>query len=55
MFQCQSNSANLKLIGGPGNAGILVLSNNIASCSQISIIHQSPAGIYEREIDLKTL
>ncbi len=55
MFQCQSNSANLKLINGPGSAGILVLNNNITKCSQISIINQSPTGIYEQEIDLKTL
>ncbi len=53
MFQCQSGAANLKLIGGPGSAGILVLNNVISKCDQISIIHQSPAGIYEHEIDLK--
>ena len=53
MFQCQSGAANLKLIGGPGSAGILVLNNNITKCNQISILNQSPAGIYEQEIDLK--
>ncbi len=52
MFQCQSVSANLKAIGGPGNAGILVMSNNITKCKQISIINQSLTGIYEQEIDL---
>lgn len=52
MFQCQSVSANLKAIGGPGNAGILVMSNNITKCNQISIINQSLTGIYEQEIDL---
>ncbi|RGO25652.1 type II CRISPR RNA-guided endonuclease Cas9 [Dorea sp. OM02-2LB] len=55
MFQCQSGSANLKMIGGPGNAGILVMNNNISKVKQISIIHQSPTGIYEKEIDLKKL
>ena len=52
MFQCQSVSANLKAIGGPGNAGILVMNNNITNCNQISIINQSPTGVYEQEIDL---
>jgi hypothetical protein len=55
MFQCQSGSANLKLIGGPGSAGILVLNNNITNLKKISIINQSPTGIYQQEIDLKTL
>lgn len=52
IFQCQSGSANLKLIGGPGSAGILVMNNDISKCNQISIINQSPTGIYEQEIDL---
>lgn len=52
LFQCQSGAANLKMIGGPGNAGILVMNNNITKYNQISIINQSPTGIYEEEIDL---
>ena len=55
MFQCQSVASNLKLIGGPASAGILVLNNNITTCKNISIINQSPTGIYEQEIDLKTI
>lgn len=55
MFQCQSVAANLSLIGGPGHAGILVMNNDITKCNQISVINQSPTGIYEQEIDLKKL
>lgn len=55
MFQCQSGSADLRLIGGVGNAGILHLNSNITNCKQISIIHQSITGVYEQEINLKTL
>lgn len=55
MFQCQSGAANLKLIDGPAHAGILVLNNDITKCGQISIINQSPAGLYEQEIDLKKI
>lgn len=55
MFQCQSGAANLKLLHGPAKAGILVLNSAISKCSQIAVIHQSPTGIYEQEIDLKTI
>ena len=55
LFQCQSGSANLKLIGGPGSAGILVLNSDITKCQDICIINQSPAGIHEQIVDLKAL
>ena len=55
LFQCQSAAANLKLIGGPASAGILVMNNNIMKCKQISIINQSVTGIYKKEIDLLKL
>ncbi len=55
MFQCQSSSANLKLIDGPASAGIIKIGNNISNIGQISIINQSPTGIYEQEIYLKSL
>lgn len=52
LFQCQSSAANLKLIEGPANAGILVMNNNLKKCKSISIINQSSTGIFEQEIDL---
>ncbi len=55
LFQCNSSLANLTGIGGAKNAGTLKLSKDITKCGQISIIYQSPAGIREREIDLKRL
>lgn len=55
MFQCQSGAANLKLIDGPGSAGILVLNNNITKLNNISIINQSVTGVFEKEIDLGEL
>lgn len=55
LFQCQSSTSNLKLIHGPNEAGKLVLNNIISKCNQVSIIHQSPTGIYEQEIDLKKI
>lgn len=55
LFQCQSGSANLKLIGGPASAGILYLNSNISDAGEILIINQSPSGIYEKRIDLLRL
>lgn len=52
MFQCNSSGANLKAIDGPGKAGLLVMNNNITKCKSISIIYQSPTGIFEQEVDL---
>lgn len=55
MFQCQSGTANLKLIGGAVSAGKLVMNSNITKCKNIYIINQSPAGIFEKKIDLQKL
>ena len=55
MFQCQSVASDLKLIEGPGKAGILVLNSNITKCKNICVINQSPTGIYEKVIDLQKL
>ena len=55
LFQCNSTLADLSGIAGPGNAGSLVLSNEIGKYDSIAIIHQSPTGIYEQEIDLNKL
>ncbi|MCI8770555.1 MAG: type II CRISPR RNA-guided endonuclease Cas9 [Lachnospiraceae bacterium] len=55
LFQCQSTTANLSLIGGPKSAGIIRLNNNISKLNHICIIHQSITGFYEQVIDLKAL
>ena len=55
IFQCQASYANLKLIDGSKEAGVIRINNNITNLKKISIINQSPTGIYQQEIDLKTL
>ena len=55
MFQCNSVSSNLKLIKGAGSAGIITLSKTISNCKKLSIIYQSPTGLFEQEIDLLKL
>lgn len=55
LFECQSSVANLKLIGGTANAGTIKINSNIVKYNQVFIVNQSPTGIYEQEIDLKTI
>ncbi len=55
LFQCNSSLANLKMIGGGGKAGTLVMNNNITKLDNIAIINQSPTGFYEHRIDLKKI
>lgn len=55
LFQCQSMTADLGIMGGPKNAGKLYLNNNITKYNKVSIINQSPTGIYQKEIDLKRI
>lgn len=54
-FQCPNSIANITLIGGDAEAGKTTINYNISDIKQISIINQSPTGIYEQEIDLKTI
>lgn len=55
LFQCTSQLANLQLIDGPGNAGMLLLNNDVSKLEDIKIINQSITGFYEQVIDLKTI
>lgn len=55
MFQCHSGFSNLVKIDGGSKVGIPKINCNIEKYKQISIINQSPTGIYEQEIDLKKL
>lgn len=53
LFQCNSTKSDLRLINGAHYAGVLKMTSNISKCNQISIINQSPTGIFQQEIDLK--
>lgn len=55
LFGCASSPANLKLINGPGHAGILIMGFDISGADRVSIINQSITGFYEQVIDLKTV
>lgn len=47
LFGCASSPANLKLINGPGHAGILIMGFDISGADRVSIINQSITGFYE--------
>lgn len=55
MFRCNPQSADLSLIGGPKNAGILVLRNDVTKQKSIKIIYQSSTGLFEKVTDLSAL
>ncbi len=55
LFQCNSQTADLKAINGGESAGSIKITNDITKSQQIHIINQSITGFYEQVIDLKTI
>lgn len=55
LFQCNSSSANISLLGGAAHSGILVKSSNITKVRDIKMIYQSPTGFFEQVVDLQTI
>lgn len=45
----------MRAIGGAKDTGTLKIGKNISELSKISIINQSPTGLFEQEIDLLKL
>jgi len=57
-FQCNATAVNLKRIeefGGSSAAGVIDLMNNLTKFESVKLINQSPSGLFETEIDLKTI
>lgn len=54
-FQCNAVYPSLELIGGPKLTGRIQKSSNISNFDSIKLIHQSPTGLFEKEINLKEL
>ncbi|MEL7604443.1 MAG: type II CRISPR RNA-guided endonuclease Cas9 [Sedimentibacter saalensis] len=52
LFQCNSVSSDLSLINGGKYSGIILLSNVISNYKHVTIINQSPTGIFSKEVDL---
>ena len=52
LTQCANLGADLSLIGGAKKSGVMLISKEITKCQEFKLIHQSPTGIFENEIDL---
>ncbi|QEJ94056.1 type II CRISPR RNA-guided endonuclease Cas9 [Treponema phagedenis] len=52
LFGAINGTANLTLIGGRPSTGEMKISNNISNLKQCILIHQSPTGVFEQQIDL---
>lgn len=50
--QVGGRKANLTLIGETKDAGAMTINKNITDAEEFVLIHQSPAGLYETEINL---
>lgn len=55
LFNTTPALADLSLIGGAKNAGVLLMSGTLGNTDKISIVHQSVTGLFEKEEDLMSL
>ena len=55
LTQLANLKVDLSLIGGDPKGGKLKINKNISGTEEFVLINQSPAGLYETEIDLKTI
>ena len=44
--------ADVSLIGGKKQSGTLYINKEVTSYKECELIYQSPAGLYERKVDL---
>ena len=55
LFQCNRINADLTLIGGAKNSGIVLLTKNLSAKNKLYIVNQSPTGLFEQYVDLMTV
>ncbi len=55
LTQLGNLGADLSLIGGAKKTGVTLISKTISDAEEFVLINQSPTGLYESEIDLKTI
>lgn len=51
-FKCNAESSDLNAIGGSSNAGVFLISKEITKYSKVSVVNQSPTGLFDQEMDL---
>ena len=55
LTQLSNMGADLSMIGESKKTGITLISKIVSEADEFVLINQSPAGLYESEIDLKTI
>lgn len=55
LFQCNSLTADLRLIGGVPRAGSFMMSDTLAHDKDVELIHQSVTGLFEKRVKLNKL
>lgn len=55
IFQCNSSGANIKAIDGGETVGRISLNKDIFKAKSFFMINQSPSGLFETKLDLKTI
>ena len=55
LFACNSMSADLRAIGGVGQAGYIQLNKKLDANKKYLLVNQSPTGLFEQKIDLLKL
>lgn len=55
LFKCKPISADLKMIGGSGHAGVTLFNKDISAKRQVVLYNQSVTGVFEQSIDLLAL
>ncbi len=55
LFQCNRVNSDLSLLGGSPNSGIILIQKTVTDKNKECLINQSPTGLFENKIDLKTI
>lgn len=55
LFQCNATRADLSEIGGSSQAGVVKINQNLKYSESVYLINQSPAGLFENKVNLKTV
>lgn len=55
IFKCDSVYSDMSVVGAEKTAGLILISKNISKLEKISIVNQSPSGLFTSVVDLKKL
>lgn len=55
LFQCNRVNSDLSLLKGPKNTGAISFDKFLSDKNKVYLVNQSPTGLFENKIDLKTI